>query len=107
MPFWRNDSVISGDFQQILLIINEDSSWSEIINSFIKRSYLGQHFKLLHLRNNTRLQIQNDGLSTKCKLKVFNKWILEMGDGISSMQNDDTLTRIPENFILSPTVNDL
>lgn len=26
------------------------------------------------------LQIQNDGLSARCELKIFNKWILEIGD---------------------------
>lgn len=52
-------------------------------------------------------QIQNNGLSTRCELDLFNKLILKIVDGTNSVLNDDTSTTIPTNFILSLTLNDL
>lgn len=44
------------------------------------------------------LQIQNDGLSARCELKIFNKWILEIGDETNSVPNDDTQPKYPKNL---------
>ncbi|XP_050887974.1 uncharacterized protein LOC127093115 [Lathyrus oleraceus] len=78
--------VFGGDFRQILPIVPRDSS-SDIIHVALNSSYVWDHFKILRLTKNMRLQ-QPNTKSTDYELEQFSNWILKVGDGKLVEPND-------------------
>jgi PIF1-like helicase/Helicase len=73
-PFGGVPVVFSGDFHQILPVI-ERGSRPQIVGASLQRSLLWQHIKVLHLRTN--MCLNTDDLQER----EFARWQLEVGKG--------------------------
>jgi len=73
--------VFGGDFWQILPVIPRRSR-SDIVNATINSSYLWNHFHVLTLSKNMRLEANTDATDRE-ETAAFAEWILNIGDGIA------------------------
>ena len=89
--------IASGDWRQILPVVRRGTRAS-IIGSCLKRSYLWNEFKVLHLTINMRVQLCGNPSD-----KTFAQWLLDVGDS----KNGNPLT-IPDSMLVeSGSVDDL
>ncbi|XP_058747634.1 uncharacterized protein LOC131620510 [Vicia villosa] len=92
--------VFGGDFRQILPVIPRGTR-SDIIHATINSSYIWDHYKVLRLTKNMRLQT-GATTSTAHDIRSFSKWILKIGDGTMCEPNDGYASiSIPEEFLIS------
>ena len=75
VPFGGKVFIASGDWRQILPVVRRGTRAS-IIGSCLKRSYLWNEFKVLHLTINMRVQLCGNASD-----KMFAQWLLDVGDG--------------------------
>ena len=88
-PFGGVTVVFGGDFQQILPVILKGSR-AAVVGACIKRSFLWNHIKLLHLHQNMRL---NTNVEAEAN---FAKWQLEVGQGKHT--DDSCNISLPNHF---------
>ena len=79
-PFRGMTVVLGGHFRQILLVIPSRTK-KQIIDATITNSYLWQHFRILTLTKNMRLQLSNNANDEQKELTEFSNWILNIGNG--------------------------
>ena len=97
VPFGGKVFIASGDWRQILPVVRRGTRAS-IIGSCLKRSYLWNEFKVLHLTINMRVHLCGNPSN-----KTFARWLLDVGDG----KNGNHLT-IPDSMLVeSGSVDDL
>ena len=99
-PFGGMTVVLGGDFRQILPVIPSGTK-EQIIDATITNSYLWQHFRVLKLTKNMRLQFLNINDNKQQELTEFSNWILNIGngtiEGIQDGENDYiTWIKIPK-----------
>ncbi|XP_057426381.1 uncharacterized protein LOC130719785 [Lotus japonicus] len=85
-PFGGKVVVLGGDFRQILPVIPKGSR-AEIVTATINSSRLWRFCKVLTLTENMRL-FSNLVTPDVEEIKVFAKWVLDVGDGILGYYND-------------------
>ncbi|KAF8111952.1 hypothetical protein N665_0070s0022, partial [Sinapis alba] len=79
IPFRGKVVVFEGDFRQILYVILRENR-ADIVMATLNSSFLWKHCKLLELTKNMRLMAETD-LHEAQEIKIFSKWILDLGDG--------------------------
>jgi hypothetical protein len=87
-----------GDFQQTLPVVPKGSK-EDIIAACIQRSFLWHKVKVLHLKENMRVD-PADPSSVE-----FAKWLLDIGQG-KNLSGDGSFT-VPSHMICGPEVSDL
>ncbi|XP_058751922.1 uncharacterized protein LOC131625023 [Vicia villosa] len=92
--------VFGGDFRQILPVIPRGTR-SDIIHATINSSYIWDHYKVLKLTKNMRLQ-SGATTSTTNDIRSFSEWNLNIGDGTVCEPNDGYADIcIPDEFLIS------
>ncbi|CAN1125403.1 ATP-dependent DNA helicase PIF1 [Linum perenne] len=84
LPFGGSTVVFGGDFRQTLPVIPK-ATRTEIVNSSIKRSYLWAGMKVIKLCQNMRLHREGCTSCEADEIQSFSKWIVDTGDGVSSI----------------------
>ncbi|KAK3762748.1 hypothetical protein RRG08_019341 [Elysia crispata] len=79
--------VLGGDIRQVLPVVPKGRQ-ADILNVTLNKSYLWDYIKIIHLRQNMR--VENDG--------QFQQWLLRIGNGAEEVHND-----IAEMAIQIPT----
>jgi len=98
MPFGGKIVVFSGDFRQILLVI-QGAGRAEIVLSSLNASYLWEKCKVLKLTKNMRLLSNDLSIEEALEIQEFPDWILAVGDEKIAEPNDgDALIDIPEKL---------
>ncbi|XP_074323400.1 uncharacterized protein LOC141660320 [Apium graveolens] len=93
-PFGGLTVVCGGDFRQILLVIPQCER-ADIIDASLNSSYLWPHFEIYELKQNMRLHKEGiDEIEAK-RVKSFDKWLLQIGDGSLYDLLHQELIRIP------------
>jgi hypothetical protein len=95
-PFGGITLLIGGDFQQTLPIIPKGSR-EQILNATLTHSPLWNDIHILHLHQNMRLRNDHDA-------HAFSRWLLDVGHGLNSDENDEI--QIPLHM-RTPTVESL
>ena len=102
LPFGGKTVVLGGDFRQILPVVPRGGR-ADIVHACINSSPLWRGCRVLKLTKNMRLQFPSDGIDSEC-LKVFAKWILDIGDGKLGEDNDgEFVIQIPEDLLIKST----
>ena len=78
LPFGGKTIVFGGDFRQILSVIPKGNR-SDIVHATLNSSYLWNHYQVLTLTINMRLQNDSCSPTEHQELKEFFEWILNMG----------------------------
>lgn len=71
VPFGGKVIVLGGDFRQMLPVIQRGSR-SMIVNACINQSLLWRHFKVFHLSQNIRVDVEEE---------EWKKFLLQVGEG--------------------------
>lgn len=93
-PFGGVTMVLGGDFQQTLPVIPKAPP-EEIVRACITKSRLWQHFEVLHLTQNMRLENNQDPA-----IAEFSAWLLDIGSGRN--QPPDGSVQLPETMRAGP-----
>jgi hypothetical protein len=96
-PFGGLTVVLGGDFRQILPVITKGRR-EQIVNASIKRSYLWKHFEIFVLTKNMRLKCLSDDPIQKQKIAEFAEWILQIGDGKTTIDEGEDWIKIPKDI---------
>jgi hypothetical protein len=80
-----------GDFRQTLPVVPRGSR-AQIVNASLRKSRLWRHIKVLHLKQNMRLDQTPDSIA-------FAKWLLKVGGG-SDLTPDKTI-QLPDDMRLA------
>ena len=78
-PFERLTVVLSGDFKQILPVMQSESN-IDIVNAATNQSPLWKHCKIYKFQTNMRLLRNNLDLVRRQELQAFAQWLLDIGD---------------------------
>ncbi|XP_055308166.1 ATP-dependent DNA helicase pif1-like [Sitodiplosis mosellana] len=84
--------LLAGDFRQTLPVIPRSTPADEL-NACLKLSPLWRYVKVLRLRENVRVQLQNDPSAA-----VFSKQLLDIGNGAMAVNAATGMITFPENF---------
>jgi hypothetical protein len=87
-PFGGITVLIGGDFQQTLPVVPKGSP-EQILDATVTRSHLWNDFQVLHLHQNMRLRDDPDA-------DDFGKWLLQIGHGQNSDDNNEIV--IPQDI---------
>lgn len=100
-PFGGVTVVLGGDFQQTLPVIPKGRP-EDIVQACITKSILWQHFEVLHLTQNMRLENNDDP-----QVANFASWLLDIGHGRN--QPIDGGIKLPDHMRAGPngTLDDL
>jgi hypothetical protein len=98
-PFGGMTVVFGGDFRQILPVVPKGKR-GQIVNAWIKHSYLWSYFTVYRLTQNMCLSCMSDNIEEKKQLHYFAEWILNIGDGKIASNDGDELIKIPEDLLL-------
>ncbi|XP_071704334.1 uncharacterized protein [Rutidosis leptorrhynchoides] len=85
-PFGGKVVVFSGDFRQILPVIQRGTR-AEIVNASLHSSYLWRDVTVLELTKNMHLRSGTNEMDDS-ELADFANWILKIGEGKLNLQND-------------------
>ncbi|CAN1261641.1 hypothetical protein LINPERPRIM_LOCUS10927 [Linum perenne] len=99
LPFGGSTVVFGGDFRQTLPVIPK-ATRTEIVNSSIKRSYLWAGMKVIKLCQNMRLHREGCTSCEADEIQSFSKWIVDTGDGVSSIVYGDSDVLIPSYIMV-------
>ncbi|KAD2047928.1 hypothetical protein E3N88_41969 [Mikania micrantha] len=104
VPFGGKTILLGGDFRQTFPVKHKACK-SEIISASLPRSYLWQHFKIIKLTENMRLQRPHLNCNERKIISDFSNWLLNIGDGISgefidSSSPDTKRVVIPDQFLI-------
>jgi ATP-dependent DNA helicase PIF1 len=99
-PFGGKIVVLGGDFRQILPVLPKKGR-CDIVNATLKRSPLWSFAEQFRLTINERVRRCGESLAHA----RFAEFVLRLGDG--SMNNQDGLVKIPNEFIHHGTAEDL
>ncbi|CAN1120467.1 ATP-dependent DNA helicase PIF1 [Linum perenne] len=91
--------VFEGDFRQTLPVIPK-STRTEIVNSSIKRSYLWDGIEVIKLCQNMRLHREGCTSYEDDEIQSFSKWIVDIGDYVSSTFYGDSEVLIPPDIMV-------
>nr|GEW51105.1 DNA helicase [Tanacetum cinerariifolium] len=99
--------VLVGDFRHTLLV-KKGAAKQDLIHAAIAKSYLWVHFRICVLKQNMRLlrsAISDDEWE---RLKVFAKWLLDLGNGEvgepDKDKNEDTFwITVPQQYCINPS----
>ncbi|CAN6996364.1 unnamed protein product, partial [Brassica rapa subsp. trilocularis] len=98
-PFGGKVVVFGGDFRQILPVIPRGNR-ADIVMATLNSSFLWKHCKVLELTKNMRLMAETDLRSAE-EIKLFSKWILDLGDGkINEPNSGETMIEIPKDLLI-------
>lgn len=86
LPFGGKTIVFGGDFCQILSVVPRGGR-ADIVYATISSSPLWCVWKVLKLTRNMRLQFSGDADKNQ-SLRLFAKWILDIGDGKFGIDDD-------------------
>ncbi|OJT14231.1 ATP-dependent DNA helicase PIF1 [Trametes pubescens] len=98
-PFGSITVVFGGDFQQILLVVVK-GSWEDIVDVSLRRSHLWQHIEVLHLRQNMRLDPDEDN-------HHFAQWLLDVGHGRAHESDNPSEVRLPKHMLSCSDIDSL
>ncbi|XP_055960513.1 uncharacterized protein LOC130015063 [Mercurialis annua] len=98
-PFGGITVVLGGDFRQILPVIPKGGK-NDIIKAAINSSYLWEHFKVYRLHKNMRLMSTHIENNCNNSVAEFDKWLLQIGDGNLSSDEDDDLIELPTELLV-------
>ncbi|KAK1352679.1 ATP-dependent DNA helicase [Heracleum sosnowskyi] len=101
-PFGGITVVFGGDFRQILPVIPQGSR-SDIIDASLNSSYLWPYFEIYELKQNMRLQKEGISEVEAESIALFDKWLLQIGDGSMYDDVEQELIRIPPDICKPPT----
>ncbi|KAK1389588.1 hypothetical protein POM88_017766 [Heracleum sosnowskyi] len=93
-PFGGMTVVFGGDFRQILPVIPQGSQ-SDIIDASLNSSYLWPYFEIYELKQNMRLRKEGISEVEAESIALFDKWLLQIGDGSMYDDAEQELIRIP------------
>ncbi|CAN1837196.1 ATP-dependent DNA helicase pif1 [Linum perenne] len=99
LPFGGITVVFGGDFRQTLPIIPK-ATRTEIVNSSIKISYLWDGMEVIQLCQNMRLHREGCTSSEANEIQSFSRWIVSIGDGVSSTVLGDAEVSIPPDIMV-------
>ncbi|CAN1146984.1 ATP-dependent DNA helicase pif1 [Linum perenne] len=99
LPFGGITVVFGSDFRQTLPVIPK-STRTEIVNSYIKRSYLWDGIEVIKLCQNMRLHREGCTSYEADEIQSFSKWIVDIGDGVSSTVYGDSEVLIPPDIMV-------
>jgi hypothetical protein len=99
MSFGGMTTVLDGDFRQILPVVAKGRR-ENIVSASIKRSYLWRHFMVYELKQNMCLSCMSDDAEEKKQIQKFAKWILDIGDGKTTLDDGDELIHVPSDILL-------
>ncbi|XP_058733080.1 uncharacterized protein LOC131604671 [Vicia villosa] len=94
--------VFGGDFRQIIPVIPRGTR-SDIIHATINASYIWDHYKVLRLTKNMRLQT-GATTSNADDIKSFSEWILNIGDGTMYTYPDPIHNYLDSNYLQSRAI---
>ena len=72
--------VLSGDWRQLPPVVRHGGR-AATVGASLKSSSLWQHFKVLHLRTNMRVELLGRGSAAATEVDAFSKWLLDIGEG--------------------------
>ncbi|KAK1349777.1 hypothetical protein POM88_054784 [Heracleum sosnowskyi] len=101
-PFGGITMVFGGDFRQILPVIPQGSR-SDIIDASLNSSYLWPYFEIYELKQNMRLRKEGISEAEAESITLFDKWLLQIGDGSMYDDVEQELIRIPPDICKPPT----
>ena len=78
--FGKKTVILGGDFRQTLPV-KKNATKHEIVASYITQSYLWQHFDVIFLRENMRLQRPSKSIQERENMQNFSQWLLDVGNG--------------------------
>ena len=78
--FGKKTVILGGDFRQTLPV-KKNATKHEIVASSITQSYLWQHFDVIFLRENMRLQRPSMSRQERESMQKFSQWLLDVGNG--------------------------
>ncbi|XP_074352578.1 uncharacterized protein LOC141691719 [Apium graveolens] len=93
-PFGGLTVVCGGDFHQILPVIPQGER-ADIIDASLNSSYLWPHFEIYELKQNMRLHKEGIDAVEAEKIALFDKWLLQIGDGSLYDDSAHEIIRIP------------
>ncbi|XP_075645520.1 uncharacterized protein LOC142616583 [Castanea sativa] len=96
-PFGGKTIVLGGDFRQILPVISKGRR-EQIVEASINKSSLWNSCKVFILTINMRLTQNPSDIAAR----EFAEWILKIGDGELSNNEDETLIEIPHDLLIQP-----
>jgi hypothetical protein len=98
-PFGGKTIVFGGDFRQILPVVPKGGR-ADIVHACINSSLLWRRCRVLKLTKNMRLQFPTNGHEDD-SLRLFAKWILDVGDGKLGIDHDgESVIEIPDDICL-------
>ncbi|XP_024961728.1 uncharacterized protein LOC112502133 [Cynara cardunculus var. scolymus] len=104
MLFGGKVVVFGGDFRQILPVI-PSASREDIVNASLSSSYIWKKCKVLRLIKNLRLTVDCQSSEIE-QTRVFAKWILDLGEGKVSSDNDgEAVVDIPHDLLITDSMD--
>lgn len=104
LPFGGKTVVLGGDFRQILPVVPKRGR-ADIVDACINSSMLWRRCRVLKLTKNIRLQFPTNG-QDDASLRLFARWILDVGDGKLGIDNDgEAVIEIPDDICLKNSGN--
>jgi ATP-dependent DNA helicase PIF1 len=92
--------VFGGDFRQILPVVPRGTR-SDIVHSSINASKIWDHFKVLTLTKNMRLQSSQDS-PLNSEISKFSNWLLKVREGkLSEPNNGYAEIEIPKELLIT------
>ncbi|KAK9135698.1 hypothetical protein Syun_015028 [Stephania yunnanensis] len=98
-PFGGLTIVLGGDFRQILSVVPKGGK-VDIIEASLNSSYLWEHCNVFKLNQNMQLSAGSPGSQAEY-ISSFDKWLLQIGDGLFYDNPDKELIRIPYKCIVT------
>ena len=89
-PFGGIPTLLCGDFRQILLVV-QNGTTANIVDAFLKYSYLWKSIHILHLTTNMRVHLRGDA-----QAGMFVGYLLSIGDGTYPLTELPSVITIPE-----------
>ncbi|XP_022040807.1 uncharacterized protein LOC110943363 [Helianthus annuus] len=104
LPFGGKTIVFSGDFRQILPVV-QNGTRQDIVHASLCLSYIWSTCKVLKLTRNMRLSIGTGSLNID-EINDFAKWLLEIGEGNLGDGNDgDSTIEIPNDLLITDSID--
>ncbi|XP_024039627.1 uncharacterized protein LOC18040843 [Citrus clementina] len=103
-PFRGLTIVCGGDFRQILPVVPKGTR-ADIVDASLNSSYLWPFFKIYELKQNMRLYNGSMSGCEAAKIASFDKWLLQIGDGLLYDDIDRDLVKLPSDICKKPSEN--
>ncbi|XP_052297322.1 uncharacterized protein LOC127902450 [Citrus sinensis] len=103
-PFRGLTIVCGGDFRQILPVV-PNGTRADIVDASLNSSYLWPFFKIYELKQNMRLYNGSMSGCEAAKIASFDKWLLQIGDGLLYDDIDRDLVKLPSDICKKPSEN--